>query len=48
MKVEIEDNKLCIEIDIEPAISKSGKNITIATTHGNIVNGAEYDGKIVM
>jgi hypothetical protein len=31
----------------EPKASASGKNIVIASTGGNVVTGAQYDGKDV-
>jgi hypothetical protein len=48
MKVEIRDNKLCIEIDLEtPTPSSSGKTLVVASTRGNIVTDVEIDGKPV-
>ena len=38
MKVEIRENKLCIEIDLEkPTPSASGKTLVVASTRGNAV-----------
>ena len=38
--------KLVIEIDLEkPKPSASGKTMVVASTHGNTVTQAEYDGK---
>ena len=49
MKVEIRDNKLCIEIDLEkPTPSASGKTLVVASTRGNTVTTAEVDGKPVI
>jgi hypothetical protein len=46
LKVEIRDNKLCIEIDLEkPTRSASGKTLVVASTRGNVVTAAEVDGK---
>lgn len=48
MKVEIRDNKLCIEIDLEkPTPSASGKTLVVASTRGNAVTDAMVDGKPV-
>ncbi|NBJ15720.1 MAG: hypothetical protein FNP40_09145 [Dehalobacter sp. 4CP] len=48
MKVEIRDNKLCIEIDLEtPTPSSSGKTLVVASTRGNTVTDIEIDGKPV-
>jgi hypothetical protein len=49
MKVEIKGNKLVIEIDMEnpPARSASGKSLTVASTHGNLVSTATVNGKAV-
>ena len=39
-------SKLVIEIDLqEPTVSKSGKTLVVATTHGNIQTSVEVDGK---
>lgn len=37
LKMEIKDNKLCIEIDLDKneGHSKSGKSVVVASTHGN-------------
>ena len=49
MKVEIRDNKLCIEIDLEkPTPSSSGKTLVVASTRGNTVTDVEVDGKPVI
>ena len=46
LKVEINNNKLFIEIDLEkPTPSSSGKTLVVASTHGNTVTTAEVDGK---
>jgi len=48
MKVEIKENKLCIEIDLEkPTKSSSGKTLVVASTHGNVVTNVEVGGKPV-
>ncbi|NBJ14824.1 MAG: hypothetical protein FNP40_04475 [Dehalobacter sp. 4CP] len=48
MKVEIRDDKLCIEIDLEtPTPSSSGKTLVVASTRGNVVTDVEIDGKPV-
>ena len=48
MKVEIRDNKLCIEIDLEtPTPSSSGKTLVVASTRGNTVTDIKIDGKPV-
>ena len=48
MKVEIRDNKLCIEIDLEkPTPSSSGKTLVVASTRGNAVTDVRVDGKPV-
>jgi hypothetical protein len=49
MNVEIRDNKLFIEIDLEqPTPSSSGKTLVVASTRGNAVTTAEYDGKPII
>ena len=49
MKVEIRDNKLCIEIDLEkPTPSSSGKTLVVASTRGNTVTDVKVDGKPVI
>lgn len=48
MKVEIKDNKLCIEIDLEePKPSSSGKTLVVASTRGNVVTDVLVNGKPV-
>ncbi len=48
MKVEVRDNKLCIEIDLEePKPSSSGKTLVVASTRGNVVTDVLVDGKPV-
>jgi len=48
MKARIENGKLIIEIDLTaPTPSKSGKNLTIATTAGNKPTTAQFNGKVV-
>lgn len=49
MTVEINNNKLCIEIDLEkPTPSASGKTLVVASTHGNTVTTAEVNGKPII
>lgn len=47
MEARIEGSKLHLIIDMEnpPEVSKSGKSVVIASTHGNVKTGAEYNGK---
>jgi hypothetical protein len=46
MNVEINGNKLCIEIDLEaPTPSSSGKTLVVASSRGNTVTSTEVDGK---
>ena len=41
--------KLIVEIDLEkPKPSSSGKTMVVASTHGNTVTGAEYEGKPIV
>lgn len=47
MKAEIKGKELIITIPIKEKISKSGKNLLIATTGGNAVTTAEYKNKKV-
>lgn len=46
-KVEIKGKQLIITIDMESeaTASKSGKNLVIASTHGNEKTSTEYKGK---
>jgi hypothetical protein len=44
----INDKKLVIEIDIDPQISKTGKSLVLASTHGNVPTKCEYEGKLVV
>lgn len=48
-RIDAKAKKLIVEIDLEnkPAPSKSGKSISIATSHGNQLTTAEYNGKPV-
>jgi hypothetical protein len=50
MKARIEGNKLIVEIDLnpEPAASKTGKTLVIATSHGNKTTEAKLNGKNVI
>ena len=47
MKVAVHEDKLIVEIELEknPQVSKSGKNIVIASTHGIAVCVEQYKGK---
>jgi hypothetical protein len=45
MKVEIKENKVIIEIEIDPKQSSSGKMTLIASTGGFKEVGTSYDGK---
>jgi hypothetical protein len=46
-KVEIKGKQLIITMDLEsdPQPSKSGKNLVLASTHGNEKTTTEYKGK---
>jgi hypothetical protein len=49
METKIENGKLIIIIDLqEPTASASGKNLVVATTHGNVVTECVIDGKNVV
>jgi hypothetical protein len=48
MKARIEGNKLIVEVDINPHRSASGKNLVIASSAGNKVTTAIYEGKCVI
>jgi len=49
MEAKIENGKLIITIDLqEPTPSASGKNLVVASTHGNVVTDCEIDGKKVV
>jgi len=49
MDVKIENGKLTIVIDLqEPTPSASGKNLVVASTHGNVVTDCVIDGKNVV
>ena len=48
MKTEIKNKQLIITIDLqEPAPSKSGKTLVVASSYGNQVTTAMVDGKPV-
>lgn len=49
MKVTVNGRKLIIEADIAeaPQASKSGKNIILATSGGNVATEAQFNGKRV-
>lgn len=48
MKVDVKTDKIIIELPISPRPSKSGKTTVIASTAGNIMSNAEYEGKPVV
>lgn len=50
MNARIEGNKLIVEIEMnrEPATSKSGKTLVVASSHGNKVTQAKVNGKNVV
>lgn len=50
MNAQIIDNKLVITIELrkERTLSKSGKNITVASTCGNKTTEAKIDGKNIV
>ncbi|HEY5123633.1 MAG TPA: hypothetical protein VIK14_07850 [Ignavibacteria bacterium] len=49
MEAKIENGKLIIIIDLqESTASASGKNLVVATTHGNVVTECVIDGKNVV
>ncbi len=47
MTVEVKNGRLLIsvELDADPKPSKSGKNLVVATTHGNAATAATHKGK---
>jgi len=49
MRVEKKGDKLIIEIDIaaNPAPSKSGKTLVVASSYGNVQTDVEVNGKPV-
>ncbi len=49
VKVARENNKLKIELPLEPAVpSKSGKTLLVASTHGVITTEVRYKGKPIV
>lgn len=50
MIVTVKGNKLIIEMDMEanPAPSKSGKTVVVASSHGNAPTTAQYNGKPIV
>jgi hypothetical protein len=50
MNARIEGNKLIVEIDLnpQPAISKTGKTLVVASSHGNQPTQARVNGKPVV
>ena len=47
MTAKIENSNLIVEIPIVKSVSKSGKSIVIASSHGNVPTTATFDGKPV-
>jgi hypothetical protein len=47
-KCEVKEGHLLIDVTIEKYLSKSGKTLVIATTHGNVLTSAVCDGKPVV
>lgn len=45
MKAEIKGNKLHLELDIDPQVSKSGKSTVVASTRGNVQTACQYKNK---
>lgn len=48
MKVTVEGNEIVIRAQIAKRASKSGKNIIVATSGGNLTTAAVVDGKPVV
>ncbi|MBL8800142.1 MAG: hypothetical protein JNM56_40040 [Planctomycetia bacterium] len=50
MNVRIEGNKLIVEIDMnqQPEVSKTGKTLVVASSHGNKATTAKVNGKNVV
>ncbi len=48
--VTVKNGKLVIELPLneQPTPSSSGKNLVVATTHGNITTTAQVNGKPVV
>ena len=47
MKATIKDGILTITLAVEPSISKSGKSLVIASTHGNVQTACTHEGQNV-
>ena len=50
MNARIEGNKLIVEIELnqQPEISKTGKTLVVASSHGNKATTAKVNGKNVV
>ena len=50
MNTRIEGNKLIVEIEMnkEPELSKTGKTLVVASSHGNKPTSAKVNGKNVV
>lgn len=50
MTARIEGNKLIVEIELntEPAVSKTGMSLVVASSHGNKTTDAKVKGKNVV
>ncbi|MBL8798546.1 MAG: hypothetical protein JNM56_31915 [Planctomycetia bacterium] len=50
MTARIEGNKLIVEIDLNqrPEISKTGKTLVVASSHGNKPTTAKVNGKTIV
>lgn len=50
MEAHIKGNKLIVEIEMnkEPEVSKTGKTLVVASSHGNKVTQAKVNGKNVV
>ena len=50
MNARIEGNKLIVEIDMnqQPEISKTGKTLVVASSHGNKATAAKVNGKNIV
>jgi len=47
MTVEIKDQQVIITLPIKPEVSKSGKSLVLASTHGNQPSDTKHGDKIV-
>lgn len=50
MTARIEGNRLIVEIELspQPAISKTGKTLVVASSHGNKPTTAQVNGKNIV